>query len=145
MRPRWRRAVERRARVVHLFMPSNGRERAWWIVVAVLAGISEEITWRGVQPVLLAAVLGSPLVAVLVVAGTFGFTHIVQGWKSAAIIVLSALGFQTIVCLSGSLYLAMLVHLAYDITAGLHHGRLGRELGYSLADGAAEAGAPAEV
>jgi membrane protease YdiL (CAAX protease family) len=73
-----------------------------------------------------------PLVAVLIVAVTFGLTHIVQGWKSAAIVCLFALGFQTIVWLSGSLYLAMLVHIAYDVTAGLSYGRLGRELGYSL-------------
>ena len=132
MRPRWRRAVERRARIVHLFMPSNATERAWWIAVAILAGIGEEITWRGVQPILVAHVVRQPLLAVLLVAATFGLTHIVQGWKSAAIICLFALGFQTIVWLSGSLYLAMLVHLAYDVTAGLSYGRLGRELGYSL-------------
>src|SRR5262245_36326559 len=45
MRPRWRRAVMRRARVVHLFMPANALERSWWIVVAILAGVGEEITW----------------------------------------------------------------------------------------------------
>jgi hypothetical protein len=28
LRPRWHRAVERKSRVVHLFMPSNGKERA---------------------------------------------------------------------------------------------------------------------
>ena len=53
MRPRWRRAVERRARIVHLFMPENATERAWWIAVSVLAGVSEEITWRGVQTALI--------------------------------------------------------------------------------------------
>ena len=56
-----------------------------------------------------------------------------QGWKSAAIIAVFALGFQTIVWLSGSLYVAMAVHVLYDITAGLTYGRLGRELGYSPA------------
>jgi membrane protease YdiL (CAAX protease family) len=59
MRPRWRKAVERRARVVYLFMPSNATERLWWIVVAVLAGISEEITWRGVQAGLAYRLIGS--------------------------------------------------------------------------------------
>ena len=33
--------------------------------------------------------------------------------------------------LVGSLYVAMAVHIAYDITAGLSYGRLGKELGYS--------------
>ncbi len=42
-----------------------------------------------------------------------------------------ALGFHTLVWLAGSLYVAMAVHVAYDITAALNYGRLGRELGYS--------------
>src|ERR1043165_6202476 len=36
MRPRWRKAVEQRKPVVHLFMPQTSAERAWWIVVATL-------------------------------------------------------------------------------------------------------------
>jgi len=132
MRPRWRRAVEKRVRVVYLFMPTNTRERVWWIAVSTLAGISEEITWRGVQPVVLAAALGSSTAAVMISAIAFGIAHMTQGWRTAGVVCLFALGFQTLVWLSGSLYLAMLVHLAYDVTAGLTYGRLGRELGYQV-------------
>ena len=35
-----------------------------------------------------------------------------------------------LVWLAGSLYVAMAVHVVYDITAGITYGRLGRELGY---------------
>ena len=59
MRPRWRRAVERRSRIVHLFMPDTAKERAWWFLVSTLAGVGEEITWRGVQTALLAYITGS--------------------------------------------------------------------------------------
>jgi membrane protease YdiL (CAAX protease family) len=45
------------------------------------------------------------------------------------IITIFGLGFQGLVWLTGSLYVAMLVHVAYDITAGLMYGKLGRELG----------------
>jgi membrane protease YdiL (CAAX protease family) len=128
MRPNWRRAVERRARVVHLFMPSNAVERAWWLAVSVLAGISEEITWRGVQIALTAVLTGGFWTAALLSSLSFAMVHIVQGWKSAAIIVLFGLGFSALVWLSGSLYVAMAVHIAYDITAGITYGRLGREL-----------------
>ena len=137
MRPLWRRAVERRptpagARVLHLRMPANAVERAWWIVVAVLAGISEEITWRGVQTALLSNLTGHLWIAAIICSISFGFGHSNQEWKSSAIIVFFALGFHALVWLSGSLYVAMVVHLAYDITAGLSYGRLGKELGYSL-------------
>jgi membrane protease YdiL (CAAX protease family) len=124
---------------VQLFMPGTPAERASWIVVSVLAGVGEEITWRAVQPALLAAAIGSPTAGILLAAVNFGVSHLVQGWKSAAIIVVFALGFQALVWLSGSLYLAMAVHLAYDITAGLTYGRLGRELGDPVG---AAAGAP---
>lgn len=35
------------------------------------------------------------------------------------------------VWLSGSLYVAMAVHIMYDVTAGISYGRLGKQLGYS--------------
>lgn len=135
MRPRWRRAVERRtpvgARVLHLVMPANGVERAWWLAVSVLAGISEEISWRGVQTALLANLTGRLWLAAIICSISFGLGHMVQGWKSSAIIVFFALGFHTLVWLSGSLYVAMVVHVTYDIIAGLTYGRLGKEFGYS--------------
>jgi membrane protease YdiL (CAAX protease family) len=132
MRPRWRRAVERRARVVYLFMPENTTERVWWIAVSILAGLGEEITWRGAQTALLAAVTGSYVVAVALSALSFAIAHFVQGWRSSLVIVGFALGFHGLVWLSGSLYVAMAVHIAYDITAGLTYGKLGRELGYTV-------------
>jgi membrane protease YdiL (CAAX protease family) len=131
MRPRWRRAVERRTRVVHLFMPDTAAERAWWLAVSILAGVGEEITWRGVQTALLSALMGSYLLGALLSAVSFGLAHFIQGWRSAVVITIFALGFQTIVWLSGSLYVAMAVHVAYDMTAGLSYARLGRELGYA--------------
>src|SRR5215468_261481 len=99
MRPRWRRAVEKRARIVHLFMPSNGAERCWWIAVSVGAGIGEEITWRGVQTPLLAAALGNVWLGALLSAAMFGAAHLVQGWRSCLVIVVFALAFQSIVWL----------------------------------------------
>lgn len=135
MRPNWRRAVERRARVVHLFMPSNMRERIWWIIVAVIAGVGEEITWRGTQAALVGALTGSFWAASLVCSITFGLVHIVQGWKSAALIVVFALGFHLLVWLAGSLYVAMAVHVAYDLTVGISYERLGKQLGYDPAQG----------
>jgi membrane protease YdiL (CAAX protease family) len=131
MRPRWRKAVERRARVVYLFMPANASERVWWIVVAVLAGISEEITWRGVQGGLAYKLCGSVMLGTLFCAVSFGVGHIIQGWKGAIVIFVFALAFHLLVWLSGSLYIAMAVHIIYDITAGLNYARLGKELNYT--------------
>ncbi len=132
MRPRWRRAVEKRAPIVRLFMPRDAGERAWWIAVSVLAGIGEEITWRCVQTQLLVPIVGAYAVAAVLSAISFGGAHFLPGGRSCAGIVFFALGFQTVVWASGSLCIAMAVHVAYDVTAGITYGRLGRELGYAV-------------
>jgi membrane protease YdiL (CAAX protease family) len=130
MRPCWRKAVVRRARIVYLLTPDTAAERTWWIVVSVLAGVGEEITWRGVQTALLIALTGSYWTGAVASAISFGVAHFVQGWKSASIVVIFSLGFAFIVWISGSLYFAMLTHAAYDITAGFMYARFGKELGY---------------
>jgi membrane protease YdiL (CAAX protease family) len=130
MRPRWRAAVARRARIVHLFVADTPAERAWWLVVSLLAGVSEEITWRGVQTALLVPVVGSYWIAALLSGVSFALAHAVQGWKSVVGILAFALAFQAVVVLSGSLWVAMAVHVAYDLTAGFTYGRLAREMGY---------------
>jgi membrane protease YdiL (CAAX protease family) len=131
--------VQHNTRVAHLFMPSNATELGWWLVVSVLAGTGEEITWRAVQTGLLAAATGNYPTAVVLSALSFGAAHAVQGWRSSAVIVVFALGFQTLVWLTGSLYIAMAVHIVYDITAGISYGRLARQLGYAPAGMAATA------
>jgi membrane protease YdiL (CAAX protease family) len=135
MRPRWRRAVEKRLPHLRYFMPQTPEERRWWVAVSTCAGVSEEITWRGVQPPLLAYVTGSPVAGMALSAILFGAAHAMQGFRTSAVIVLFAVAFQFLVWTSGSLLLAMIVHAAYDITAGFTYGRLGRELGYGVRPG----------
>ena len=130
MRPRWRRAVERRAPAVYFFSPATAVERVWWVAVAILAGISEEITWRGVQAPLAAGVVHSAAGGAVLSAAMFGAAHATQGIKSAGIIAALALAFQGLAWISGSLVPGMVVHAAYDLVAGLSYGRLVRELGY---------------
>lgn len=129
MRPRWRRAVRERPERVQRVLAVTPAERCWWIAVAVFAGVFEEVTWRGVQPVLLAHLFSSELAAVLVSAILFAVAHAVQGWRSCALIVVLALGFHLLVRLTGSLYAAMAVHVVYDVTAGFTMGRFAREQG----------------
>jgi membrane protease YdiL (CAAX protease family) len=131
-RPRWRRSVEKRTRIAYYFMPETTAERTWWVGVSVLAGVGEEISWRGVQTALGAALTGSYVAGSVLTAMAFGVGHLNQGWRSAFVIAFFSLGFQAIVAISGSLYIAMAVHVAYDITAGLTYAKLGRELGYRL-------------
>jgi membrane protease YdiL (CAAX protease family) len=131
MWPRWRKAVTSNARVVHLFMPTTVAERAWWLTVAVLAGVGEEITYRGVLWALLANLTGNYLLSAVLASLAFGAGHMVQGWRSSAVIVCFGLSFHLLVWIAGSLYVAMAVHVTYDVIAGLNYGRLGKQLNYA--------------
>ena len=132
MAPVWRRGVERRERKLHLFMPRTRQERGLWVAVAIAAGVSEEVTYRGVMFAVLAGITGSALAGAVVASLIFGISHIVQGWKSAAIITIIALLLHGLVALSGTILLAVVIHAVYDIVAGLAYGRMGEKLGYPV-------------
>ncbi len=132
LKGRWREAVVRRDPVVHFVMPRDAIERRLWVAVSFAAGVGEEITYRGVMYVLFWRLTHDPVVAALATAALFGAAHAVQGWRAVGAIALISLGLQGLVLLAGSLYVAMAVHVVYDIAAGLTYGRLGEELGYPV-------------
>ena len=130
MRPLWRDAVARREPRVHLTMPSDPTERGLWLAISVAAGVGEEISYRGVMYVLLFRLVGEPVAAAVAAALLFGAAHVVQGWRGIGVTTVFALAAQALVLYSGSLYVAMAWHVAYDVVAGLSYGRYGREMGY---------------
>lgn len=132
MQPRWRAAVAKRDSRTLFIAPRTARERAWWIAVAVAAGVCEEFVWRGVVASLLWWVSGEWWIAAVVTSVVFGAAHAVQGWKSAAIITVAACLIQAYVLWAGGLLLAMVIHASYDIVAGLTYGRLCDEAGLPL-------------
>jgi membrane protease YdiL (CAAX protease family) len=132
LRPRWREAVERREPRVHFVMPRDSVERRLWVAVSLAAGLGEEITYRGVMYLLLLRLAGDPLTAAIAGATLFGAAHAVQGWKGTGAVALIGLSLQGVVLLAGSLYVAMAVHVIYDVVTGLTYGRLGEELGYPI-------------
>jgi hypothetical protein len=127
-------------RVVELFSPKTGGERALWLAVSLAAGVCEEITYRGVLFLLLHRVTGSILAATVLGAAAFGLAHVLQGRQSALVIFGIALVMQALVLAAGTLLVAMAVHVAYDVAAGLSYGRLTRARDARDAQGAPDAG-----
>lgn len=132
LRPQMRKAVQRREPRVHLVMPRDTVERRLWVAVSLAAGVCEEITYRGVMYALLLRLVGDPLLAAIAAAMLFGAAHAVQGWKGIGAVALIGLSLQGLVLLAGSLYVAMAVHVLYDLVSGLTYGKLGEELGYPI-------------
>lgn len=132
MRPLWRRSVMKRTRLAYLFMPRTAAEKGRWALVSLLAGVGEELTYRGVMPVFLIRLTGSFWAGMLIAATVFSISHFPQGWRSVAIIFGIALVMQGLVFFTGTLLVAMAVHFIYDLTAGLTYSYFGDKLGYPL-------------
>lgn len=128
--PHWRGGVIRGERFSYFSMPTLPAERAWWSVLSLLAGITEELTWRGVQFLLLARLTGSPALSVAVCALTFGLGHLTQGWRWGLVVVGFALAFHGLTWYSGSLYVAMAVHVVVDLVGGFYTAHAANKWGY---------------
>ena len=124
---RWRRSSEWRRRRLALLTPQHPRDYFLWSLVALAAGIGEEIVWRGVLFTLILRATDSIVTAMTISALHFGVCHVVQGPKSVFVVALIALVNQSIVLASGSLLPAMMIHFFYDLIAGIWFARLGRE------------------
>jgi len=104
-----------------LRFPTTWRQLALWGVVSIVAGVGEEIIYRGVLYDCLGWVLHQNIVAAVISALVFSYLHVGQGWKSGVFIFILALTFQWLVSYAGSLYMAMLIHATYDLAVGLQH------------------------
>jgi membrane protease YdiL (CAAX protease family) len=101
-----------------LLVPHTKAEHCAFYVICVSAGIAEELAYRGLLFTLLSAVLGGWWIPALVASAAFGIVHLFQGWKSAGIAGVMGLGEHIVVGLTGSLFVAILVHMLHDAIGG---------------------------
>jgi membrane protease YdiL (CAAX protease family) len=125
----WEYVARHRQRRMQLFVDTTPRERALWVAVSTSAGFWEEIVYRGVTYTLLARLSGSSVLAVAVTAIAFSIAHYNRGKLGATLILFIGLALQGLVYLAGSLYVAMAVHLCYDVAAGFGYMRLAKKYG----------------
>jgi len=118
-----RRCFDRDAPHMYLTSPQTAEERLHWGGQSAAAGITEELTWRGVQPALIAQWTGQPWLAIVICAATFGIGHVRMGNAFVPIAALFALIFHALAWLTGGLYVAMIVHVAVNVIVGFVAGR----------------------
>lgn len=102
-------------------LPRTHAERWSFAALAVTAGITEEVIWRGFGLGLLFALLPhAPIAIPMVLAAlAFGWAHLYQGWTG--VLATAALGglFAWVYWATGSLLLPMLLHVLIDLRAML--------------------------
>jgi membrane protease YdiL (CAAX protease family) len=101
-------------------VPHTPDELRLWTALSVTAGICEEILFRGYLTALVASWIG-PLAGVAVACLMFGFAHLYLGARGAARAAVMGAVMAGVVALTGSLWVAMILHAAVD----LHSGALG--------------------
>lgn len=109
-------------------IPRTGPERGVFVGLSFVAGLGEEVAYRGYLLALLVPAFGDPWVAVAVSSTSFGLLHAYQG--AVGIVRTGSLGalFAASFVVTGTLWPAIVVHTIVDLVGGLWLGpRLLRE------------------
>ena len=98
--------------------PSGVAEVLLWIVLAVSAGVSEELVFRGYLQQQFRVLTRSLAAAVILQGVFFGLVHAYQGWKQVMVIVPSGILYGTLVAWRRNLRASILAHAWSDIFEG---------------------------
>ncbi|MBI4750192.1 MAG: CPBP family intramembrane metalloprotease [Acidobacteria bacterium] len=104
--------------VLRYIIPTTKAEFVWFSALSLLAGLAEEIAFRGVLTSLLQQSWDSYWLATLVSALMFGLAHLLQGVRGVVVAACFGLVNQLVTGWTGSLLVAIVVHALYDIIAG---------------------------
>ena len=118
-----RAGLENRLSELEFLLPHTRRERRWFRILSVTAGVCEEVLYRGFLTWVLAAYLALPI-AIAITSVAFGLAHAYQGGRGILKTGAVGLAMSLVVLATGWLIPAMIVHALLDILAG--------ELGFVL-------------
>lgn len=112
--------MERALKAVHgaKITPNTSGELALFMLMAVSAGVWEELVYRGFLVWFLVPLVGA-VGAVVVSALIFGLAHLYQGVRGLVQTVVVGLIFGALYLLTASLWWLMVVHAVMDIAGGI--------------------------
>lgn len=118
------RRARARFRNYPIFMPRRLGHMGPIVFLAITAGITEEIVFRGHLVSYAAYYLGDApwavVAAVVLPAVPFGITHLYQGWSAGLSLFALAGLFGGIYMYTGSLVVPMVAHVLFDLAGFLH-------------------------
>jgi hypothetical protein len=133
---RWEAKVRARERRVHYVSPHSPRDLAYWSGVCACAGIGEELIYRAVLPTLVWRITESVPAAIAIAVIAFGLAHVHQGASGVVVTAFFAVLAHAVVYFTHTLVIAIALHFAYDLIAGLRYAALSRRFGYTPPDAA---------
>jgi membrane protease YdiL (CAAX protease family) len=102
-----------------VLLPDHPSLMRKWVVISALAGVTEECAYRGLTFRILTANHGSVPLALFLCIVCFGVAHMSQGWRGFVATSLVAAIMHAAVFITGSLYLAIVIHAVYDLIVGI--------------------------
>lgn len=100
---------------ISALLPRNRAELPYGALLSLSAGVTEEAMFRLFLPLLIVLVSGSWLAAFVIPILIFGAMHRYQGWVGVVATTLVGALFTAVYLYSGSILLAMAVHVVIDI------------------------------
>jgi uncharacterized protein len=96
-------------------MPRNGQETAHTALLSLNAGLSEELFFRLLLPLLLTLLFGHAVLAFVLAALVFGMVHVYQGTVGVVTTTILGLGFTVLYLATGNLWIAVGAHIFFDM------------------------------
>ena len=109
--------------LVQRLLPETPGEKAGFAALSVMAGVGEELAYRGFGLAALTAVTGAPLFSAVVTSAAFGWVHAYQGVLGMVRAGLLGLMFCGPVLVAGTLWPAIVAHTLVDWIGGLMIGK----------------------
>jgi membrane protease YdiL (CAAX protease family) len=105
--------------VVNSVVGAAATQPALWVIVSLVAAVSEELTYRGYLQLQLAAWLRNPLAAIVAQAALFGVTHGYQGGFLMFKIAVLGIVFGLVAWARNSRIAGVIAHFGLDVSGGL--------------------------
>jgi uncharacterized protein len=105
--------------VARVIGPSGPAQIGAWLLVCVVAGVGEELSFRGYLQGQLARMTSSMPAAVFLQAVVFAVPHAYQGWRPALLTGAYGLGFGALAAVRKSLRPGILAHTLVDVVGGI--------------------------
>jgi membrane protease YdiL (CAAX protease family) len=133
MSPRRRARTRRRWLERTPFMPASGPELAFYAILALTAGLCEELVFRGFLVSYFAALIGptwpAVALAIAIPAVVFAIGHVAQGVRGVVGTAGWAVVGGIVLIETGSLWPAIAAHASWDLVIGVVGSRLLRDRG----------------
>lgn len=102
---------------VSAMIPRNRAELGWTALLSLSAGITEEVAFRLVLPLLIALATGSVVAALLGAILLFGAMHLYQGWAGMLAATVAGSALTACYLATGALWVAIVLHASIDLSS----------------------------